>query len=75
MRPIVADGVAWSVCLSVGRYVTVLSPAKTAEPIEISFGVWTQVDPKKPRIRWGSGSPMRRGNFDGETLSVIQMAG
>jgi len=52
--------------LSVGRYVTVLSPAKTAEPIEISFGVWTQVGPKKPRITWGSGSPMRKGNFDRE---------
>ena len=28
-----------SVCLS----VTVVSPAKTAEPIEISFGIWTRV--------------------------------
>jgi len=28
-------------CLS----VTVVSPAKTAEPIEMSFGLWTPVEP------------------------------
>ena len=36
--------------LPVCRYVTVVSPAKTAEPIE-------------PCIRWGPGPPMGRGNF------------
>jgi len=38
-----------SVCLSVGlscRSVTLLSPAKTAEPIEMPFGLWTQVVPR-----------------------------
>jgi len=35
MRPIVTDGVAWSVGLS----VTVVSPAIKAEPIEIPFGM------------------------------------
>jgi len=34
MRTIVTDRVAWSVCMS----VTVVSPAKTAEPIEVPFG-------------------------------------
>jgi len=42
MRPIVTDGVAWSVGLS----VTILSPAETAESIEMSFGIcglgWAQ---------------------------------
>jgi len=33
MRPIVTDRVAWSVCLS----VTVVNPAKAAEPIEMPF--------------------------------------
>jgi len=35
MRPIVTDGVAWFVCLSLGRSVTIVSPTKTAEPIEM----------------------------------------
>jgi len=40
MRPIVTDrGVAWSVYLS----VTLVSPAKTAEPIEMPFGLRTWV--------------------------------
>jgi len=29
--------------LSVGLSVTVVSPAKAAEPIEMPFGVWTRV--------------------------------
>jgi len=39
MRPIVTDGVAWSVGLS----VTLVSPAKTAAPIEIPFGLWARM--------------------------------
>jgi len=45
MRPveaIVTDQVAWSVC----HFVTVLSPAKTAEAIEMPFGLRTRVGPK-----------------------------
>jgi len=37
MRRTVTDAVAWFVHLSVYRSVT-LNPAKTAEPIEMSFG-------------------------------------
>jgi len=41
MQPIVADE---SVGLgSVGRFVTLVSPAKTAEPIEMPFGFMTVV--------------------------------
>jgi len=48
MRPIVTDRVAWSigrsvcqsVCLWVCRSVTLVSPAKTAAPIEMPFGLW-----------------------------------
>ena len=46
MRPVDAeftDGVAWSVCLSVCLSVTVVSPAKTTEPMEMPFGLWTRV--------------------------------
>jgi len=48
MRLIVTDGVVWSVCLSVGRSVTIFSHAKMAEPNEIPFGVWTWVGPRNP---------------------------
>ena len=50
------------VCRSVGLSVTVLSLAKTAEPIDMLFGLLSRVGPRK-RIRWGL--PMRRGNFEG----------
>ena len=42
MRPIVTERVAWSVGLS----VTLVSPAKTAEPIEMPFGLRTPVGPR-----------------------------
>jgi len=42
MWPIVTDRVAWSVSLS----VTIVNPAKTAEPIEVPFGLWTLVSPR-----------------------------
>jgi len=38
MRPIVTDRVAWCVC----RSVTIASPGKTAEQIEMSFRLLTQ---------------------------------
>ena len=43
MRPIVTDRVAWSVGMSVCQSVTLVSPAKTAEPIEMPFGLRTRV--------------------------------
>jgi len=43
MQPIVTDGVAWFVCLSLCLSVTLMSPAKTAKPIEMLFGLWTQM--------------------------------
>ena len=39
---LVTDGVAWSV----GRCVTLVSPATTGEPIEIPFGLRTRVGPR-----------------------------
>jgi len=41
MRPVVTDRVAWSV----GRSVTLVSPAITAEPIEMPFGQWAWMVP------------------------------
>jgi len=39
MQSIVTDGLAQSDCW------LVVSPAKTGEPIEVPFGLWTQVGP------------------------------
>ena len=61
MWPIVTDQVAWSVGLS----VTLVSPAKTAEPIEMPFGLWTQVGPRNHVLDEGPDPPMGRGNFEG----------
>jgi len=53
MRSIVTDRVAWSVGLS----VTLVSPAKTAEPIEMPFGFRNWVGPGNHVLRWGPDSP------------------
>jgi len=55
MRPVVTDRVAWSVGLSVSRSVTIVSPAETAEPIAMPFGLWTRVGPGK-RGNFGKGT-------------------
>jgi len=41
MQPTVTDQVAWSFGQSVG----LVSPAKTAEPIEMQFGLWARMGP------------------------------
>ena len=46
MRPIVTNRVN-VVCLSVGLSVTIVSAAKTAEPIEMPFEIVSRVDPWK----------------------------
>jgi len=54
------------VCLSVCYYVTIVSPAKTAAPTEMPFGLWTQVGPSN-HVLGGEIFPMQRGIFEGET--------
>ena len=49
MRPIVTDRVAWSV----GRSVTLVSPAKTAARIEMPFGLRTRVGPQNNVLHGG----------------------
>jgi len=65
MRPIVADRVAWSVGLSVCRSVTLVSPAKTAEPIEMPFGLRTLVGPGNQVLDVGPVPPNGKGQFFG----------
>jgi len=62
MRPILTDRVAWSVGLSVCRSVTLVSPAKTAAPIKLPFGLRTWVG----LGNHVSDPPMGRGKFWGE---------
>jgi len=69
MQPIDRDGV-WSVgqsvCRSVCLSVTVVSPAKTVEPIKMPFGLWTQVCPRN-RVLDGGRDPSCEGAiFEGE---------
>jgi len=45
MPPTVIDRVAWSVGLSVCRSVTLVSPAKTAKPTAMPFGLRIRVRP------------------------------
>ena len=62
MRPILTDRVAWSVVLS----VTLVSPAKTAAPIELPFGLKTWVGPGNHVLDAGPDPPMGRDKFLGE---------
>jgi len=57
---IVTDRVTWSVCLS----VTLVSPAKTAEPIEMPFWLRTRVGPGN-HVLDGVPDPPWKGNFEG----------
>ena len=54
------------VCWSVGLSVTLVSPAKTAAPIELPFGLRTWVGPGNHVLDGGPDPPMGRGNFVGE---------
>ena len=73
MRSIIRHRVAWSVCRSVGLSValsvTLVSPAKTAEPIEMPFGLRTWVGPRHHVLDWGSDPPWEGANFGGEWAS------
>jgi len=61
MRPILIDRVAWSV----GPSVTLVSPAKTAAPIELSFGLRTWVGPGNHVLDGGPDPPWEGANFWG----------
>ena len=62
MRSVVTDQVVWSVV----RSVTVVSPAKMAEPIGMPFGLRIQVGPRNQVLGGVPDSPFRRGNFEEE---------
>ena len=70
MRPIVTDRVAWSVGLSVGRSVALVSPAKTAELIEMPFALSTRVGTGN-HVLDGGADPTVRGN-EGEGRFIVK---
>ena len=59
------------VCLSVCLSVTLVSPAKTAEPIEMPSGLRTWLGPRDHVLDGGSDPPMGRGKFCGENGRAI----
>jgi len=58
--------VCLSVCLSFCLSVTLLSPAKTAEPIEMPSGLRTWLCPRDHVLDGGSDPTMGNGKFWGE---------
>jgi len=60
MQPVVTDRVAWSVGCE-----TIVCPAKTAELIEMPFGLKTQKGPGNHLLDGGPLSPHGRANFEG----------
>jgi len=57
MRPVATDLVAWSVGLSVRLFVTLVSPAETAAPIEMPFWLRTRVGPRNHVLDGGPDPP------------------
>jgi len=54
MQPLVIDRAAWFVGLSLCLSVTIVIRAKTAEPIEMTFGIWTRVGRRKRALGGGA---------------------
>jgi len=64
VRPIVTDCIAWYVGLSLCLSVTLVSPAKKAEAIDISFELRTRVGPRN-HVLDGGLDPSGKGQFWG----------
>ena len=62
MRPIVTDRVAWSVGLAICHSSEC---CKTAESIEVPFGLRTRVGPRNHVLDGVSDAPMGRGYLEG----------
>ena len=59
--------VCWSVCRSVCH---IREPCKTAEPIEMPFGLWTWMVSRNHVVD-GSSSPIRRGKM-GQERAILR---
>ena len=67
MQSIVTDRVAWSVGRSVCWSVTLVSPAKMIELIEMPFGLRTQVGPGNHVLHGSPDPPWERAVLTGES--------
>jgi len=68
MRSIVIDSIAWSVGLS----VTLLSPAKTAEPMETPFGLSVRTGPRNHKLDEPGPDPPWEGAILGEGAPIVK---
>jgi len=71
MRSIVTDRVAWSVGLSVS--VTLVTPTKTAEAIDMLFGLRTPVVPGNHVLDRGPDPPWEGAIFRGKGASNCKL--
>jgi len=60
---------------SVGLSVTISSPAKTAEPIEMPFELWTRVGPRNHVFDGGSDPPFEGAILKREEAAYCKMQG
>ena len=60
------------ICLSVGLSLTNVSRAKTAEPIEVPFVLWTRVGPRSHVLDGDPDSPMQWGNLRGKGWPIVK---
>jgi len=49
-----------------------VSPAKTAEPIEMPFGFWTRVGPGNHVLDGIPDLPIGKSNFEGEMCPIVK---
>ena len=68
MRSVVIDVVVYSVGRSICQSVTIVSPAKTAEPVEMPFRLWTWVSPRKHVL---DGDPAPSQNVGGAPCPIF----
>ena len=69
MRPIVIDGIAWSFYQSVCHDH---DAAKTAEPIEMPFGLWTGVGQRHHVLDEGPDPPGEGGILRGKRQPIVK---
>ena len=74
-RPIVTDGVAWSVCQSVRLSRMIVSAAKTAKPIEIPFAMWTRAGRSYHVLDGGADAPCEEATLRGEWAGQCKVKG
>jgi len=61
-----------AVCLSAGRSVTIVSPAKTAEPFEMIFELWTLVGPSDNVLNGGPDPARERAILSGNEQPIVK---